>query len=553
MVSTRPYHTGDWKGQVAASHEDSLPEIFDTLSKSHPRQVLKAGRARKIWVADSPIGPLCIKDFFYTKGMDRFLKKLRGSRAWLEWKRLVAFTKRGVPVPQPVLWGEKEGKGGSIRSVVITRFEENCLPLSEVLETKARFAGEQRRRITIQIGEALARMHAAGGRHDDLHAGNLMVQDNGETTKVFIVDLHQVAMKRSLPWNTRLKNLGRLLGGTQRFLTLTDKQRCLRAYLEALSDWKPPFPREREARRSMGKGIQIFAEKDFRKRWRRRLAKCTEEGKRFQRVRCGPYTGWIRAGWDVPGFLEVLTDPNGWIDSERCEVIKHTPSTTVARAAIEGFDAPLFVKRYNRKDLWERTKNLFRRSRAMKVWRSAYALELLGIPTPLTVCALEKRRGPLLLEAFLFTVWIEGGIGFDDFYRDRCAPDAAPPLNPKTRRALEKEVARLFRELHSHRISHGDLKGRNVLLNPKQPAPFEPQFVDLDAMTLAPLRFRRSRVNDLSRLLFSVYPIPSLRTQILFFREYSKGNPDLWKERRLWWRSIAKRTRRKLKEKGLIA
>jgi serine/threonine protein kinase len=178
-------------------------------------------------------------------------------------------------------------------------------------------------------------------------------------------------------------------------------------------------------------------------------------------------------------------------------------------------------------------------------------LELLGISTPLTVCALERRRGPLLLEAFLFTVWIEGGMGFDDFYRDRCAPDAATPLDPETRRALEKEVARLFRNLHSHRISHGDLKGRNVLLNLKQPGPFEPQFVDLDAMSLSPLRFRRSRVNDLSRLLFSVYPIPTLRTQVLFFREYAKGNADLWKERRVWWKAIAKRTQRKLGEKGL--
>jgi tRNA A-37 threonylcarbamoyl transferase component Bud32 len=277
-----------------------------------------------------------------------------------------------------------------------------------------------------------------------------------------------------------------------------------------------------------------------------------EEGKRFHRLKVGEYTGWIRRGEDSPELRKALADPNGWLESESCRILKHNATTTVARAALPGQNQTFFLKRYNRKDAWEKTKNLFRYSRALKVWRAGYALEILGIPTPRVICALEKRQGPLVLEAFILTEWLEGGVGLDDFYRERCGPRSGNPLPEKDRRELEKTVAHLFATLHSHRISHGDLKGRNVLLDPSRPAPFDPRFVDLDAMTLSPRRFRRARVNDLARLLFSVYPIPCLLRQVRFFKDYSRGDKETWESRRKWFGKIRSRTTRKLKEKGLL-
>jgi len=244
-------------------------------------------------------------------------------------------------------------------------------------------------------------------------------------------------------------------------------------------------------------------------------------------------------------------DPNALISSDQSLIVKDTPTTTVARLELEGLEGPLFIKRYNRKNWWERTKNMFRRSRAIRVWRSAYALELLGIPAPESVCVLERRIGPLLLESFVVTRWVEKGMGLDEFYRLRYGGPFTSPSHNRERKLLEREVAGLFRALHRNRISHGDLKGRNVLLDPARPAPFNPQFVDLDAMTIHPLRFRRSRINDLSRLLFSLYPVASPVSQIRFFREYARDNPSLWLERRRWWQAIQRRTYRKLREKQL--
>ena len=552
VIQTIPFRNKWGYGETSVSAQPALSEILDLVESQKCLSVLKEGGARKVWLAESSLGILCVKDYHCPTLLDGWRARIRGSRAHREWRRMTRFAAAGVPVPTPVLWVERKDAAAAAISTVVSVFETGCVTLGEVLARRSELSNRKRIQVGERVGEAIARMHQAGGRHDDLHAGNLLVQLESEDPRVFIVDLHKVALKKGLPWNRRLRNLARLLGGVERFLTLPDKQRCLRAYLRVLPGWNPPFSSEREARRSMGRAVEAFARKDFGQQWRRRVKKCTEEGKRFRRVKAGEYTGWIRTGWNTAGLREALRDPNAWLQSGACRIVKNTPSTTVARATVPDLSDPLFVKRYNRKSLWERTKNLFRRSRSMRVWRAGYALELLGIPTPETVCALEKRKGPLLLEAFVVTRWVEGGIGFDDFYRERCAPSASDPLDPKSRRNLEKEVARLFRALHGNRISHGDLKGRNILLDPSTEAPFSPQFVDLDAVSLAPIRFRRSRVNDLSRLLFSVYPVPSLCRRIRFFREYARGNPDLWAERRRWWRSIEKRTLRKLREKRLL-
>jgi tRNA A-37 threonylcarbamoyl transferase component Bud32 len=188
----------------------------------------------------------------------------------------------------------------------------------------------------------------------------------------------------------------------------------------------------------------------------------------------------------------------------------------------------------------------------MKVWRAGYGLEVMDIPTPKVIAMIEKKSGPILLESFILTEWTEEGVGLDDFWNERSGPNSPAPLNRVERIALRKKVAEIFRRLHDLRISHGDLKGRNVLLDPRSPAPFSPQFVDLDAIRFSPIRFKRSRINDLSRLLFSVHPKAPLLTQVRFFKEYCGEDRRLWEERRDWWGRIRRRTERKLREKGLI-
>lgn len=524
-------------------------QILALLDANHPKRVLKSGGARRVWTLDSPIGLLLVKDYHTKGGFERLREILCGSRARREWVRLRRFEEGGVPVPPPVLWAERQDSKSSPRRVVITRFMENSSTLDEFLQSPNR--SQQGWKIARKAGEALARMHAIGARHDDLHAGNLLVSEAGGEPAVLILDLHEVRLRGRLSWNGRLKNLASLYGGLRRSLTLREKQHALQAYLKANTDWNPPFRTEREARQSMGRALEIFGRRFFRKHCLGRISKCEESGKRFQRISPGEYRGWVRSDRLFPELIEKLTDPNAWLASEDAVILKHTPTTTVARVAFSDKHPPLFFKRYNRKDWWERLKNLFRPSRALKVWRAGYGLEVMGIPTPRTAVMLERKSGPILLASFILTDWTEGGVGLDDFWNERCGAGSPNPLLHWERKALRSAVARLFADLHDMGISHGDLKGRNILLDPSEPAPFAPRFVDLDAIRLSPLRFKRSRINDLSRLLFSVYASATVSDRVRFFREYCRESPDVWANRREWWRRIAERTVRKLREKGI--
>jgi tRNA A-37 threonylcarbamoyl transferase component Bud32 len=551
MVDIRCFRKGSWTGEIAAScfvHLGALLESFDRVNSG---EILKEGKGRMIWVVPSPLGPLCVKEFHNYRLRDRICAFFRGTRAHSEWLNHTRLADRGVPVPTPILWAEQSGGSAGRRGILVSQYISPCFPLSDLFDGRVVLTPGGKRCVLEEMGKTLALLHRAGGRHDDPHGGNVLVENSPGSVRVWLTDLQEVALKKRLSWKERLKNLGGFLGGHATRLSVVDKQRCLRAYLQILDDWVPAFRHEQEARRSMAKAVEFYAARDYRKRWHSRIAKCQEDGRRFHAFRAGAYTGWVRASWDHPRLRQACMDPNALIASEAAFVVKDTPTTTVASLQLDGLEGPLFIKRYNRKSIWERTKNLFRRSRAIRVWRSAYALEMLGIQTPESICVLERRVGPLLLESFMMTRWIDQGMGLDEFYRLRFGGAMLSPSQRREKRLLEREVAGLFRSLHQNRISHGDLKGRNVILDPNQPAPFNPQFVDLDAMSIRPLRFRRSRINDLSRLLFSLFPTASLLAQVRFFREYARGNPSLWLERRVWWRAIQKRTDRKLQEKHL--
>lgn len=549
MFEKHSFVHGPWRGEISSSYRDQLETLLELASQTGSGSIIKEGKGRTIRVIESPLGKVCLKEFRNNRLRDRLCVFFRGTRAHSEWKHHTCLADQGVPVPTPILWAECSGESPDRRGILISQYIDSSFLLSDLVDGKISLSADEKRGVLEQLGRSLALLHRAGGRHDDPHGGNILVSIRTDSVQVLLTDLQEVALKGHLSWRERLTNLGGFLGGLATRLRTVDKQRCLRAYLYTQGDWAPVFRNEQEARRSMAKAVEFYAARHFRRAWRSRLAKCQEHTRHFHRLQAGDYTGWIRASWDSPVLCQALADPNGLLASDQAFIVKDTPTTTVARLALKGVEGPLFIKRYNRKGIWERFKNLFRRSRAIRVWRSAYALELLGIPTPETVCVLERRIGPLKMESFILTRWVEQGMGLDEFYRLRYGNPRLSPAQKKEKRLLEREVASLFSSLHRNRLSHGDLKGRNVILDPTLPAPFHPQFVDLDAMTLYPVRFRRSRINDLSRLLFSLYPHATPVSQIRFFREYARSSPSLWWERRRWWKAIQRRTFRKLKEK----
>lgn len=115
---------------------------------------------------------------------------------------------RGAPVPQAiVVLGVR--KGSFWRGAVGTLHEEGSVDATTFL---GRDVGTNERvRAARSAGQAIRRFHDLGGRHPDLHAGNLLLRPSGEGFEVVLIDLDRVRVGTRVSARRRAAELTRLL------------------------------------------------------------------------------------------------------------------------------------------------------------------------------------------------------------------------------------------------------------------------------------------------------------------------------------------------------
>lgn len=180
--------------------------------------------------------------------------------------------------------------------------------------------------------------------------------------------------------------------------------------------------------------------------------------------------------------------------------LKQGASATVARIDVDG--SPLVVKRYNIKGLAHWLKRCWRPSRAWHSWVEGHRLILSGIATPQPLAVIETRRLGLRSRSFLITEYVAGQ---DIIARFGPYMDGAPPEHEL--QALEQLLQALIRE----RISHGDLKGTNLLWQDDRWV-----LIDLDALHQHRgfETFRQAFAKDRARLLRN-WPVDSALYRLL--------------------------------------
>lgn len=146
--------------------------------------------------------------------------------------------------------------------------------------------------------------------------------------------------------------------------------------------------------------------------------------------------------------------------------LKQGGSATVARLPWQS--RQLIVKRYNIKGLGHWLKRFWRPSRAWHAWLEGNRLSFLGIATARPLAVIEQRWFGLRGQAWLVNESIGG-----ESAQQRLTPYLSSGLPDAELQALVV----LFDSLIRARISHGDLKGSNVLWNGQAWA-----LIDLDAM-----------------------------------------------------------------------
>lgn len=314
-------------------------------------------------------------------------------------------------------------------------------------------------------------LHAKGLWQEDLHLGNLLWQNE----KLYWVDSGTIRSRnpgRPLCAAQAAVNLGVFLGQLPAVFDRYTGQ-LLEYYYQGGGISGLPL----RALRGKIDAVRSLRRRNFLKKIGRDCTYFSAQGD----------SGELRAVYRQESELlqPLLSEPDQFI--AKGEIIKAGGSSTVARVRLTGRE--LVVKRYNIKGLLHLLRRCLRPSRAWHSWREAHRLIFAGIATAPPLAMVERRTCWLRGRAYLVTESLAG-----ENILVRFAPyvDGVPP--PEELAALEE----LFAALRRERISHGDLKGTNLIWHEGSWA-----LIDLDAMCQhRTLRgFSRAYVRDRARFL----------------------------------------------------
>jgi tRNA A-37 threonylcarbamoyl transferase component Bud32 len=324
---------------------------------------------------------------------------------------------------------------------------------------------------------AIARLHGRGLWQKDLHPDNLLLQ-NGQ---LYFVDGGGIGAEtpgQALSQKRALENLGMFYAqwpigmeaGLSGALALYRAQ-------NPVSGAKMRLP-----------ALQQAVDRQRRRRLRNWLKKITRECSDFCLREKGAF-GFCIARRDSEKILApLLENPDAFIAGGT--LYKDGGTATVARVEVAG---QLFViKRYNIKHFRHRLSRCWRRSRAWRAWREGNRLMALGIPTARPLALIERRCCGFSGVAYLVTEYLPGEDILQRLRAEKAAADA-PEI---------AAIGALFAELSRARLSHGDLKGHNLIWREKEA---RWALVDLDAMRAHrhALPFEHAHRRDCRRFLLN--------------------------------------------------
>lgn len=183
----------------------------------------------------------------------------------------------------------------------------------------------------------------------------------------------------------------------------------------------------------------------------------------FARMKRFFSVGMYDRSYSSPMFQQFLTDPENMFSHPATQILKAGRSSTVFKIQLDG--KQLVVKRYNIKGLWHWLRRTLRPTRAAKSWRLANTLCLFGVPTAKPIAFIEKRFFGLRHTSYFVMEYVD-------------APNLADYMAKSPNETVAARVIALLKNIIRLRMSHGDLKATNILVENEHPL-----LLDLDGMT----------------------------------------------------------------------
>jgi tRNA A-37 threonylcarbamoyl transferase component Bud32 len=517
----------------------------------------------------------------------------------MEYERALAVAARAVPTVVPLGLGERWGRFGPRDSFLITRSLDGAEPLNAFIDQTLpdldfSRATRLRHSLARELGKFIAQIHDAGILHNDLHAGNLLVRlEPDDQYSFFLIDLHAVQTGPPLGWRASRSNLMIWSHWFMIRAGRTDRLRFWHSYWTARNggQWIEESGRAPAHFFELAGDLEKRSWKSTVRLWKTRDRRCLVLNRSYEPIHSAVASGYIVRDFDRDALVALFADPEAPFRRPGVEILKDSPSSTVAEfeLVVNGIPRAVIYKRFRVtawKDPW---LALLRRSAALRSWVYGHGLRERDLATARPLAVLHRRHLGFAFDGFLLTEKIAGAI---ELHRFVLSLEKLQPAEGRANlRQRIEQVARLVRELHRRQLSHRDLKAANILVSSghgtagsEQPAAsshhdecfpdWRPARMDKFVSTgycpppaahcspvSAPVWFvdlvgvrrhrklsRKRRVQNLARLHASFHQVPALtRTDKLrFLRVYLQWGlfgKDGWKA---WWQDIERATQAKI-------
>jgi len=226
-------HARDFTVYRKAAFKADATALVEASARS-PAAILKESPKTRVTVlTDASSGnKICVKEI-RNRGLgaaiERLLRGSRGKRAWINANGLMI---RGIATPEPLAYSVARGA-----EHFLTRYEENAPTLDKYLRARFEKPGDRKTlrekwEFMREVGRMLANLHGTEVFHKDLKANNMLVAEHGGTRRFLLLDLDRVRFNRPLTRSEAEFNLACLNAAIPNFVTVTDRLRAFKAYVD---------------------------------------------------------------------------------------------------------------------------------------------------------------------------------------------------------------------------------------------------------------------------------------------------------------------------------
>lgn len=265
---------------VVARWRALLGDTFETTVRgwadAQTATIVKHGAGRVVYRVDRAGQAFYVKRFSTNRVTAWLRRWWRGSAADLEFRRSLELAERGIPVAEAVACGVWRAGFRHTEDFLVTAAVPASVSLREYVaahlhDLPPAVARRRRRRLLAALAELLARFHAAGAVHRDLHGGNVLVSlVDVDRPRLYLVDLPAVDLRDQVSWSARRRNLVMLNSEWRSRISRAERRWLLRRYLRlARSADEPDW---RQATRELLPATRVYACRLQQRRERRALA-----------------------------------------------------------------------------------------------------------------------------------------------------------------------------------------------------------------------------------------------------------------------------------------